>query len=72
MADDPKPRRPQQPAAKPKPAARSAQDDDVAGKAYEMRRQGFFGAAMLPMTELEYTGITRKLSELDARFVVRK
>ena len=46
--------------------------DNVAGKAYEMRRQGFFGAAMLPMTELEYTGITRKLNELDARFVVRK
>ena len=36
-----------------------------------MRRQGFFGAAMLPMTELEYTGITQKLKELDERFVVR-
>jgi fructose 1,6-bisphosphate aldolase/phosphatase len=46
--------------------------DNVAGKAIEMRRQGFFGAAMLPMTELEYTGITLKLSELDERFVVRK
>jgi ATP-binding cassette subfamily B protein len=36
MADDPKPK-PQQPAAKPIPAARSAQDDDVAGKAYDSR-----------------------------------
>ncbi|MGA1981269.1 MAG: ABC transporter ATP-binding protein [Acidobacteriaceae bacterium] len=36
MADDPKPK-PQQPAAKPKPAARSTQDDDVAGKAYDSR-----------------------------------
>jgi fructose 1,6-bisphosphate aldolase/phosphatase len=45
--------------------------DNVASKSMEMRRQGFFGAAMLPMSELEYTGITRKLEELDARFVVR-
>lgn len=43
----------------------------VAGKAMEMRRQGFFGAAMLPMTELEYTGIMDKLAALDERFVVR-
>ncbi|HJV60308.1 MAG TPA: fructose-1,6-bisphosphate aldolase/phosphatase, partial [Albitalea sp.] len=31
--------------------------DSVSKKAIEMRRQGFFGAAMLPMSELEYTGI---------------
>jgi len=37
-----------------------------------MRRQGFFGAAMLPMSELEYTGITEKLKALDGRFTVRK
>ncbi len=43
----------------------------VAGKAMEMRRQGFFGAAMLPMTELEYTGIMEKLARLDDRFTVR-
>jgi fructose 1,6-bisphosphate aldolase/phosphatase len=36
-----------------------------------MRRQGFFGAAMLPMSELEYTGIMEKLEELDQLFVVR-
>jgi fructose 1,6-bisphosphatase len=28
--------------------------DQVAAKAMEMRRQGFFGPAMLPMSELEY------------------
>jgi fructose 1,6-bisphosphate aldolase/phosphatase len=43
----------------------------VAMKSMDMRRQGFFGAAMLPMSELEYTGITRKLGELESRFVVR-
>lgn len=45
--------------------------DRVSGKAMDMRRQGFFGAAMLPMSELEYTGIVDKLRKLDARFVVR-
>lgn len=45
--------------------------DRVAAKAVEMRRQGFFGAAMLPMSELEYTGIMQKLAALDARFVLR-
>jgi len=46
--------------------------DNVAGKAMEMRRQGFFGAAMLPMSELEYTGIMEKLEALDKRFTIRK
>ena len=45
--------------------------DTVSNKAIGMRRQGFFGAAMLPMSELEYTGIMEKLKALDARFVVR-
>jgi hypothetical protein len=45
--------------------------DRVADKAIEMRRQGFFGAAMLPMAELEYTGITEKLQALDSRFTIR-
>ena len=45
--------------------------DHVANKAMEMRRQGFVGAAMLPMSELEYTGILEKLAALDHRFVVR-
>jgi len=43
----------------------------VAGKAMEMRRQGFVGAAMLPMSELEYTGIMEKLEALQPRFTVR-
>ncbi len=43
----------------------------VADKAMEMRSQGFFGPAMLPMTELEYTGITEKLRRLEDRFEVR-
>lgn len=46
--------------------------DHVANKALEMRRQGFVGAAMLPMSELEYTGITEKLQALDKRFAVRE
>ena len=45
--------------------------DRVANKGIEMRRQGFVGAAMLPMAELEYTGITEKLAALEKRFVVR-
>lgn len=43
----------------------------VADKAMEMRQQGFFGASMLPISELEYTGIMEKLEVLDGRFTVR-
>lgn len=46
--------------------------DNVAAKAIDMRRQGFFGAAMLPMSELEYTGIMEKLKVLDERFRMRQ
>jgi fructose 1,6-bisphosphate aldolase/phosphatase len=46
--------------------------NDVATKAMGMRRQGFFGAAMLSMSELEYTGIMEKLAVLDKKFVVRE
>lgn len=45
--------------------------DRVSGKAMEMRRQGFVGTAMLPMTELEYTGIAEKLAMIDKRFQMR-
>jgi fructose 1,6-bisphosphate aldolase/phosphatase len=45
--------------------------DSVARKAMEMRRQGFFGAAMLAMNELEYTGIVERLEALAGRFVIR-
>jgi fructose 1,6-bisphosphate aldolase/phosphatase len=40
-------------------------------KAIEMRRQGFSGAAMLPMAELEYTGVMEKLDSMEKRFTVR-
>lgn len=46
--------------------------ENVAAKAIDMRRQGFFGAAMLPMAELEYTGIVEKLGALDRRFRLRR
>ncbi len=46
--------------------------EHVSTKAIEMRRQGFVGTAMLPMSELEYTGITEKLRALDKRFTVRQ
>jgi fructose 1,6-bisphosphate aldolase/phosphatase len=45
--------------------------DHVTKKSIEMRRQGFFGAAMLPMSELEYTGIVDKLKALEKRFSAR-
>ncbi|MDX1812317.1 MAG: fructose 1,6-bisphosphatase, partial [Gammaproteobacteria bacterium] len=44
----------------------------VSDKAIGMRRQGFFGAAMLPMSELEYTGIMEKLDSLNNKFQVRE
>lgn len=46
--------------------------DNAATKTMEMRRQGFFGAAMLPMSELEYTGIMETLETLDQRFQMRE
>lgn len=46
--------------------------DTVSEKAIGMRRQGFFGAAMLPMSELEYTGIMEKLKTLDEQFILRE
>jgi fructose 1,6-bisphosphate aldolase/phosphatase len=44
---------------------------NVTRKAVDIRRQGFFGAAMLPMGELEYTGISEKLATLDKAFKIR-
>lgn len=45
---------------------------EVSRKALEIRKQGFFGAAMLPYSELEYGGIVDKMEKLDKRFVLRK
>ena len=44
---------------------------NVSQKAEEIRRQGFSGAAMLPMSELEYTGIMETLEKLEKRFTIR-
>jgi len=44
----------------------------VSQKAKEIREQGFFGPAMLPMAELEYTGIMEGLKKLEKRFKIRK
>jgi fructose 1,6-bisphosphate aldolase/phosphatase len=46
--------------------------DNVTAKSIDMRRQCFFGAAMLPMSELEYTGIMDKLHALDGKFRMRQ
>ena len=44
----------------------------ISEKAVEIRRQGFFGNAMLPYSELEYGGIVKKLEDLENRFQIRK
>lgn len=46
--------------------------ESVSRKAVEIRRQGFFGAAMLGMNELEYTGVMKRLDDLANRFQVRE
>ena len=45
---------------------------EVAREAQELRRQGFFGAAMLHETQLEYGGISEILKKLEKRFIIRK
>lgn len=42
---------------------------EASRKALDMRRQGFFGAAMLPFSELEYGGIADKMKTLETKFV---
>jgi fructose 1,6-bisphosphate aldolase/phosphatase len=44
----------------------------ISQKAQEIRRQGFFGPAMLPFSELEYGGIVEKLKRIDKKFKVKK
>jgi fructose 1,6-bisphosphate aldolase/phosphatase len=46
--------------------------DKASRKAYEMREQGFSGAAMLPYSELEYGGIVKKMEKLEPKFSVKK
>ncbi|MDR7483483.1 MAG: fructose-1,6-bisphosphatase [Armatimonadota bacterium] len=43
----------------------------IAAKAMEMRRQGFFEPATLPFSELEYGGIVARLARLDREFRIR-
>lgn len=42
----------------------------VSAKSEDLRRQGFFGPAMLPYSELEYGGIVERLQKMDGRFRV--
>lgn len=44
----------------------------AAEKTYGIREQGFFGAAMAPMEELEYTGVVERIKTLDTKFVIRE
>lgn len=43
----------------------------VQQKAVEIRRQGFFGVAMAPQTEIAYTGLVDTMNKLDKEFVSR-
>lgn len=40
----------------------------VSAKSEDLRRQGFFGPAMLPYSELEYGGIVDRLHKMDKKF----
>ncbi len=44
----------------------------VSAKSEDLRRQGFFGPAMLPYSELEYGGIVDRLKKMEGRFQVHK
>lgn len=44
----------------------------AAEKTLEIREQGFFGAAMAPMEELEYTGVVERIKKLDSKFSIRQ
>ncbi|MDY6971381.1 MAG: fructose-1,6-bisphosphate aldolase/phosphatase [Thermodesulfobacteriota bacterium] len=46
--------------------------NNVSRKATDIRRQGFFGAAMLPYSELEYGGIVKKMERLEKKFTNRE
>jgi fructose 1,6-bisphosphate aldolase/phosphatase len=46
--------------------------EKVSEEIEEIRRQGFYGSAMVPESELEYGGIMISLRELEKRFKIRK
>ena len=43
--------------------------NNISQKATEIRKQGFFGTAMLPYSELEYGGIVKKMEKLEEKFI---
>lgn len=45
--------------------------DNVSKKSEEIRRQGFFGPAMLNYSELEYGGIVETMKKLEEKFKIR-
>jgi len=42
----------------------------ISAKNEDLRRQGFFGPAMLPYSELEYGGIVERLKRMDSKFQI--
>jgi fructose 1,6-bisphosphate aldolase/phosphatase len=42
----------------------------VSAKSEDLRRQGFFGPAMLPYSELEYGGIVERMKAMEPKFRV--
>ena len=46
--------------------------EKAARKARDIREQGFYGAAMLPYSELEYGGIVKTIEKLEKKFIIRK
>jgi len=42
----------------------------VSAKSEDLRRQGFFGPAMLPYSELEYGGIVERMKAMESKFHV--
>jgi fructose 1,6-bisphosphate aldolase/phosphatase len=44
----------------------------AAQKALAIREQGFSGAAMLGMNELEYTGVVEILKQIEPKFKIRE
>lgn len=46
--------------------------EKAAQKTLDLRAQGFYGPAMAPMDELEYTGVMENLKRLDTKFEISK
>jgi fructose 1,6-bisphosphate aldolase/phosphatase len=46
--------------------------EKAALKTVDLREQGFFGAAMAPISELEYGGVASRIKSLEKKFKVRK